>query len=151
MKVDDLAVHLYRGGWRVYRLAARVELDAVQVDGGLGDLLDGDGDDPGPSPDGLLLIVRDGVVLPVVAKSDRLQEPSRPIETVRAEALEAGPPRTLTAPALEPAEAGTLANAEDALDPVERTMQDWARKPPRTLGDLLGRDRLQKKTENEGE
>ncbi len=95
LKVDDLAVHLYRGGWRVYRLAARVELDAVQVDGELGDLLDGDGDEPGPSPDGLLLLVRDGMILPVVAKGDRLRAASRPIETVRAEALEAPEPRTL--------------------------------------------------------
>ncbi len=54
MKAAGLAVLLYRGGWRIYRVAEVVDVAE--------DLPEGDGAPPEEGEKALLLVVRDGVL-----------------------------------------------------------------------------------------
>ena len=54
MKADGLAIHLYKGGWRVLWVAGAVPLDET--------VQEQDGKDPEDGVESLMVFIREGVI-----------------------------------------------------------------------------------------
>ena len=68
MRADGLAIHLYKGGWRVYRMAGAVPYDET--------LPEQDGKDPEECAEGaesLMVFIREGVVQVVRMERGQLE------------------------------------------------------------------------------